>query len=184
MNRHVEASHLALCLHHTPADAKNADHWIYDVLGFACLLAVLILAIALRFSLHSSCAHFSCTSVLGFCLVLQFPWRSGFLYLFWPFAMVSAYALPFCLLLWTFDPMTSTFLGSCPSVELLILIDCCNAVTQRGHQLLAGFRFEATEPTLHFELAELGSLRFGIFAQLLNWLQITSRLMTCDKRGS
>jgi hypothetical protein len=46
--------------------------------------------------------------------------------------------------------------------------DCCNAVTQRGHQLLAGFRFEATEPTLHFELAELGSLRFGIFAQRLN----------------
>ena len=46
--------------------------------------------------------------------------------------------------------------------------DCCIAVTQRGHQLLAGFRFEATEPTLHFELAELGSLRFGIFAQRLN----------------
>ena len=127
VNRHVEASHLALCLHHTPADAKNADHWIYDVLGFACLLAVLILVIALRFSLHSSCASFTlylCSGLrlIAFCLVLQFPWRSGFLYLFWPFAMVSAYALPFCLLLWTFDPLTSTFLGSCPSVELLILI--------------------------------------------------------------
>ena len=62
--------------------------------------------------------------------------------------------------------------------------DCCNAVTQRGHQLLAGFRFEATEPTLHFELAELGSLRFGVFAQRWNWLHITSRLITCNKRGS
>ena len=127
VNRHVEASHLALCLHHTPADAKNADHWIYDVLGFARLLAVLILVIALRFSLHSSCASFKLYLCFGlrliaFCLVLPFPWRSGFLYLFWPFAMVSAYALPFCLLLWTFDPMTSTFLGSCPSVELLIFI--------------------------------------------------------------
>ena len=90
VNRHVEASHLALCLHHTPADAKNADHWIYDVLGFARLLPVLILVIALRFSLHSSCASFTlhlCSGLrlIAFCLVLQFPWRSGFLYLFWPF---------------------------------------------------------------------------------------------------
>ena len=165
VNRHVEASHLALCLHHTPADAKNADHWIYDVLGFACLLAVFILVIALRFSLHSSCASFKlylCSGLrlIAFCLVLQFPWRSGFLYLFWPFAMVSAYALPFCLLLWTFDPLTSTFLGSCPSVELLIF-DCRNAVTQRGHQLLAGFRFEATEALFILSLLNLKASALG-----------------------
>ena len=85
--------------------------------------------------------------------------------------------LPFALNFRSYDPDISWLLPFRRTLDF----DCCNAVTQRGHQLLAGFQFEATEPTLHFELAELGSLRFGIFAQLLNWLQITSRLMTCDK---
>ena len=80
-----------------------------------------------------------------------------------------------------FDLQTSTFLGSCPSVELLFwFIDCCNSVTQRWHQLLAGFRFEAAEPLFKFKLAEIAH---GIFARLLSWLQIVYEAHTCDERA-
>ena len=105
VNRHVEASHLALCLHHTPADAKNADHWIYDVLGFACLLAVFILVIALRFSLHSSWAHFSCTSVLGYAwslFALCFNSRDG-LGFFTSFDLLPWFRLMLCHFAFCFE---------------------------------------------------------------------------------
>ncbi len=55
--------------------------------------------------------------LFAFCLVLQLPWRSGLFYLIRLFAMVSAYAFHFASCL---NFLTSTFLRSCPSVELLI----------------------------------------------------------------
>ena len=75
------------------------------------------------------------------------------------------------------------YFDSCPSIKLFTWFWCCNTVTQQWHQLLAGFQFEAAGTHSSFELAETWSLRFEIFAQWWNWLQIASEAQDLWWRG-
>ena len=109
-----------------------SDYWLFEqpvywrswswLLPFvlACIQVALYLKLYLSFRLR----------LFAFCLVLQFPWRSG---LFLPHStLCHGFSLCFAILLlaWTFDLLTSTFLGSCPSIELLIwfwLFELCHS---------------------------------------------------------
>ena len=63
---HVEASQLN-ALHHTPADAKNADYWIFIVCScWTFLASSRSLYMRLCFDLHSRCASFKLYHFSGF----------------------------------------------------------------------------------------------------------------------
>jgi len=72
--------------------------------------------------------------------------------------LCHGFSLCFAILLlaWTFWPRH--FLAPALRYNSWFDFDCCNSVTQRWHQLLAGFRFEANETRSLFELAETWKL--------------------------
>ena len=59
--------------------------------------------------------------------------------------------------------------------------DCFNAVTQRWHQLLAGFRFEAAGPTLHLSLLNWKFTHWDICSVVRLIANDGRGFMTCDK---
>ena len=134
----MPASHSCRCEKCWSLNSCSSSCWAFHSLSRSSLYAF---ALWLAFKM---------CSLFALLLVRQFPWLSGlfpwFDFLSWFRLMLCHFASCFKLV----DLLTWTFLGSCLCVELLFcFIDCCNSVTQRRHQLLAGFRFEAAEPTPH-----------------------------------
>ena len=95
----------------------------------------------------------------------------------WPPGVLYGFAhwLAFLgILAWDLSSTKLTLLGSCPSVEPVWswLIDWTNTITQRRHQLSAGFRFEADETLFILSLLNLEACTWDI-CSAINWLQIT-----------
>ena len=106
---HVEASQLD-ALHHTTADAKNADYWILIICSCWTFLAssrsslyVFVLWLAFKvFFIYKSCTTFR-VLLLRIVSCASIPLAVRASSLFRHFAMVSAYALPFLTLGFNFS---------------------------------------------------------------------------------
>ena len=145
--------------------------WIWS--GWTCLMSCL----DLRYLL---CA-LTCIQVVPFSplLVLLFPWLSIFDFLPWFPRMLCSFA---CFE--HFDLPTSTIFRLLPSHRTLDLILMVVALSLNdGTSVVGWISIWGRWTHSSFELAETWSLRFEIFAQRWNWLQIASEAQDLWWRG-